>query len=79
MTVEELIRALQREDPTAKVGFSYQVGDYWQTVAVSEVVEVTEATVVVEDTGYGYSARLPREDREIDEDDETADMVVLSS
>jgi|JI9StandDraft_2_1071091.scaffolds.fasta_scaffold154562_3 hypothetical protein len=83
MTVEELIRALQHEDPKSVVAFAYSVGDYWQTTAVAKVTEVAETTVEIEDSGYGYNARLPREgheyDHEDDEDeDETESWVVLS-
>ena len=76
MKVKDLIEVLKRENPDAEVAFAWPVGDYWDTTAIAPVDTVSEEVVVVEDSGYGYSKRMPR--KEIDEDDTLEEIVVRS-
>lgn len=69
-------RGPEARESDAEVAFAWPVGDYWDTTAIAPVDTVSEEVVVVEDSGYGYSKRMPR--KEIDEDDTLEEIVVLS-
>lgn len=72
MTVQELIEALQGEDPEAEVHFQYNYGDYWRTTVAPKVVQVEAGHV----KWSGYH-KLPAVVD--DSENEEADEVVLLS
>lgn len=42
MKVSELIEALLNEDPDKEVGFEHPSHDYWRSVLITEVSDITE-------------------------------------
>ena len=76
MTVAELIQDLQQMPKDMEVKFAYNFGDYWGSQVCAEIDGVDIQSVVYSD--YHRMDKLPPEDKEIDEDTETTEMVILS-
>lgn len=76
MTVAELIQELQQMPQDMEVKFAYNFGDYWGTEVCGYIDGVEIQSVVYSD--YHRMDKVLPEDREIDEDTETTEMVILS-
>ena len=61
-TVEELIEWLQECDPEAKVMFSYNYGDHWNSEVAQEPDEVTEEKVTWSDYHRAWKVESSDED-----------------
>lgn len=74
MTVEELISALQQEDPSKEVHFAYDYGDYWHTTEVRYVTGLPIA--------HNEYHRMPKIEEETEDGNAGSDVqfaVVLSA
>lgn len=75
MTVSELIKLLQAEDPDSDVHFQHGSGDYWKTKCASEVHDVV--TGEVEWSEYHRNWTVPRTEIDLEDPPEKFKAVVL--
>ncbi len=73
MTVKELIESLEDFDPNMEVKFAYNFGDYWGTKVASEIDYVDEGQV-----RYSSYHRMDKVVNDIDEEDDTKTVVIIS-
>ena len=67
MTVQELIKLLQWQDPNAEVHYAYCYGDHWRTEVAPRVSNVSDG--VVEYSDYHQMDKLVEEyDDQFDEE-----------
>lgn len=74
MTVAELIETLQDFDPDMEVKFSYNYGDYWNTIVARGIDNVD-----VDYVRYSNYHRMDKVITEPDEEDDDMEEVVLLS
>lgn len=76
MTVEEVIDALQGQDPKAKVRFAYNYGDHCRTTVAAPVYRVEEGEVARSD--YHRMDKVVEEEYRDGERNEIRKVVILS-